>query len=95
MLVNWYQECRRLLNLLEIDGGNLGRAQVLQSLNIGVLQRSGYSKTKKVVGNQTVGQSYFIRGRRERRAGHHDLSRGGSHGQPDHDPAGTPGDHRR
>ena len=37
----------------------------------------------------------LVRGRRERRAGHHDLSRGGSHGQPNHDPAGASGDRRR
>ena len=53
------------------------------------------SRKRLCVVTNSIRAAEVLAGYPERRAGHHDLSRGGSHGQPNHDPAGTPGDHRR
>ena len=42
--------------------GNPACMQMLQHMNIGILQRGGYCRTKKVVGNQTADQSGFVIG---------------------------------
>ena len=54
------QERQRLLNLLKISRGKTTCVQMFQNAGIGILQRSGYSRTKKLGGDQAADQSSFV-----------------------------------
>ena len=56
------QECQRLLNLPKISCGKPFCVQMLQHAGIGILQRGGYSRTKKIGGDQAANQSGFVVG---------------------------------
>ena len=56
------QERQRLLNLLKITRRKMPCVQMLQHMSIGILQRGGYSRTKKIGGNQAADQSGFVVG---------------------------------